>query len=132
MTNVIQFPSGPSNLAPMPALDALIGELTTVEIKLARARLAQIQSETRQANVLWFWYCLKRALCWGGVLWLLIVLMKPAAAQNQTTFRDSRGSTIGTATRTGNTVTFRNTRGSTTGTARRRRSASCKQARRPP
>jgi hypothetical protein len=44
-------------------------------------------------------------------------LAAPAAAQNQTTFRDSRGSTIGTATRTGNTTVFRDSRGSTTGTA---------------
>jgi hypothetical protein len=41
----------------------------------------------------------------------------PAAAQNQTTFRNSSGSTIGTATRSGNTVTFRDSRGSTTGTS---------------
>jgi hypothetical protein len=48
---------------------------------------------------------------------LVGALCTPAIAQNQTTFRDSRGSTIGTATRSGNTVTFRNSRGSTTGTA---------------
>jgi hypothetical protein len=47
----------------------------------------------------------------------LIALTIPAAAQNQTTFRDSRGSTIGTATRSGNTTVFRDSRGSTTGTA---------------
>jgi hypothetical protein len=47
----------------------------------------------------------------------LIALTMPAAAQNQTTFRDSRGSTIGTATRSGNTTVFRDSRGSTTGTA---------------
>jgi hypothetical protein len=32
-------------------------------------------------------------------------------------FRDSRGSTTGSATRTGNTTVFRNSRGSTTGTS---------------
>jgi hypothetical protein len=47
----------------------------------------------------------------------LVALAMPAAAQNQTVIRDSRGSTIGTATRSGNTVTFRDSRGSTTGTA---------------
>jgi hypothetical protein len=46
----------------------------------------------------------------------LVALSVPAAAQ-QTTFRDSRGSTIGTATRSGNTTVFRDNRGSTTGTA---------------
>jgi hypothetical protein len=45
---------------------------------------------------------------------LVGALCTPAIAQNQTTFR---GSTIGTATRSGNTVTFRNSRGSTSGTA---------------
>ena len=48
----------------------------------------------------------------------LIALAAPAAAQNtQTTFRDSRGSTIGTATRNGDTTVFRDSRGSATGTA---------------
>jgi predicted aconitase with swiveling domain len=48
----------------------------------------------------------------------LAVLATQAAAQ-QTTIRDSRGSTVGTATRTGNTTVFRDARGSTTGTATR-------------
>jgi hypothetical protein len=47
----------------------------------------------------------------------LVALAMPAAAQNQTVIRDWRGSTVGTATRSGNTVTFRDSRGSTTGTA---------------
>lgn len=47
---------------------------------------------------------------------VLLALATSAAAQ-QTVIRDSRGSTIGTATRSGNTVTFRDSRGSTTGTA---------------
>jgi hypothetical protein len=47
---------------------------------------------------------------------LLLAFVAVAWAQ-QTTFRDSRGSTIGTATRSGNSVTFRDSRGSTTGTA---------------
>jgi hypothetical protein len=46
----------------------------------------------------------------------LIALAMPAAAQ-QTTIRNSSGSTIGTATRSGNTVTFRDSRGSATGTS---------------
>jgi hypothetical protein len=47
----------------------------------------------------------------------LLALAMPVAAQNQTVIPDSPGSTIGTATRSGNTVTFRDSRGSTTGTA---------------
>jgi opacity protein-like surface antigen len=47
-----------------------------------------------------------------------ILAAAPYAAQaQQTTIRDSRGSTVGTATQSGNTTTFRDTRGSTTGTA---------------
>jgi hypothetical protein len=46
-----------------------------------------------------------------------VLAAAPYASAQQTTIRDSRGSTIGTATRSGNTVTFRNSRGSTTGTA---------------
>jgi hypothetical protein len=49
---------------------------------------------------------------------LLAALVTPAAAQNQTTFRDSGGRTIGTATRDSNgTTTFRDAGGRTTGTA---------------
>ena len=69
---------------------------------------------------------------------LAVLVVAPAAAQNQTTFRnstgqitgtattdsngtvtfrDGRGSTTGTATKSGNTTTFRDARGSTTGTA---------------
>ena len=51
---------------------------------------------------------------------LLAALVTPAAAQNQTTFRNERGQTTGTATTNSNgTVTFRNSLGQTTGTARR-------------
>jgi hypothetical protein len=45
-----------------------------------------------------------------------IAMVTPAAAQ-QSTFRDDRGRTIGTATINGNTTTFRDDRGRTTGTA---------------
>ena len=47
----------------------------------------------------------------------VVLAAAPCASAQQTTIRDSRGSTIGTATRSGNTVTFRDSRGSTTGTA---------------
>jgi len=48
---------------------------------------------------------------------LLTALAAPAAAQNQTTFRNDKGQTTGTATTSGNTTTFRNEKGQTTGTA---------------
>ena len=53
-----------------------------------------------------------------GALVLLAALATPAAAQNQTTFRNSQGQTTGTATRDSNgTTTFLDDSGRTTGTA---------------
>jgi len=115
--NVIQFPRGRPSSPPSPTADALLDALATVQIELARARIAQIRSETRQANALWVAYCARKILFWGLVLWLLAAMFGGAKAQNQTTLRDAGGRTIGTATRSGNTVTFRDSRGSTTGTA---------------
>jgi hypothetical protein len=51
MSKVIQFPGG-RYVPPTPTVDALIGELAAVELELARARIAQIRSETWQGNVL--------------------------------------------------------------------------------
>jgi YD repeat-containing protein len=49
---------------------------------------------------------------------LLAALVTPAAAQNQTTFRDASGRTTGTVTTDSNgTKTFRDASGRTTGTA---------------
>jgi len=95
MSNVMQFPGGRYS-PPKATVDALIGELTAVEIGLARARLAQIQLETRQANALFAWYCLKRVLVWGFALWLLVTLMAPAKADTiRKTFYDRNGSFLG-------------------------------------
>ena len=47
MTNVIRFP-GSRPVPPKPA-DALLEQLAEVELELARARLALLRSETRQA-----------------------------------------------------------------------------------
>ena len=46
-----------------------------------------------------------------------ILAAAPYASAQQTTFRDSRGSTIGTATTLGNQTTYRDNRGSTVGTS---------------
>ena len=49
---------------------------------------------------------------------LLAAVVAPAAAQNQTTFRNSQGQTTGTVTTDSNgTKTFRDGSGRTTGTA---------------
>jgi hypothetical protein len=106
MSNIVQFPSG-RYLPPTPTVDALIGELATVEIELARARLAQIQLETRQATVLWTWYCLKRALLWGFALWLLATLMAPAKADSiRKTFYDRNDAFLGNSIERGNSGSY--------------------------
>lgn len=137
MSNVIRFPGG-RYLPPTPSVDALIGELAAVEIELARARLAQIQSETHQANVRWTWYCFKRALLWGLALWLLATLVAPAKADsvnrsfynehgsfagssvtrgNSSSFYDGQGRFSGSAIRHGNSTSFYDGRGRYTGSS---------------
>jgi hypothetical protein len=117
MSNIVQFPSG-RYLPPTPTVDALIGELATVEIELARARLAQIQLETRQATVLWTWYCLKRALLWGFALWLLATLMAPAKADSiRKTFYDRNGAFLGNSIERGNSGSYYDGAGRFSGSA---------------
>jgi hypothetical protein len=106
MTNVVQFPGGRYS-PPKATVDALIGELAAVEIELARARIAQIRSETRQANIYWTWYCLKRAVLWGLALWLLVTLMVPAKADTiRKTFYDRNGAFLGNSIERGNSGSY--------------------------
>jgi hypothetical protein len=79
VTNVFKFPRG-NRLSARTAVDGLIDEVTAVEIELARARIAQIRSETRQANALWGWWCFKRVVFWGLALWLLTTFAGAANA----------------------------------------------------
>jgi hypothetical protein len=143
MSNVVQFPGG-RYPPPKATIDALIGELAAVEIELARARLTQIRSETRQANALFAWYCLKRAVFWGLALWLLATLIAPAKADsvnrsfynergsfagpiiwngqswtrgNATSFSDGRGRFSGSAIKHGKWTTFYDGRGRYTGSS---------------
>jgi hypothetical protein len=103
MSNVIRFPNG----APQaPTVDALIGELAAVEIELARARIAQIRSETRQANIYWTWYCCKKILFWGFALWLLTTLMAPAKADSRKTFYGRNGAFLGNSIERGNSGSY--------------------------
>jgi hypothetical protein len=91
MSNVVRFPGG-QYAPPVPAVD----ELTAVQIELARAQIAQIRSETRQANIYWTWYFFKRAVFWGLVLWLLATLTAPAKADSvNRSFYNERGSFAG-------------------------------------
>jgi hypothetical protein len=106
MSKVISFPGG-RYPPPKATVDALIHELTSVEIELARAKLAQIRSETRQANTLFAWYFFKRVVFWGCVLWLLTTLMAPAKADSiRKTFYDRNGSFLGNSIERGNSGSY--------------------------
>ena len=73
--SVVQFPG--CRPAPLKAsVDAILDELQTIEIELARARLAQLRSEVRQDTALFTWFCFKRVLFWGIALWLLTTCAK--------------------------------------------------------
>ena len=119
MTNVHAFPGKRQRIPVTSTDDDVRDQLASIELELARARLAQIKAETSQARTLWAWYCFKKILWLAVILWLVSVFAGGAKAQNQTTFRDSRGSTTGTAAVTGNTTTFRDAGGRTVGTASR-------------
>jgi hypothetical protein len=117
MSNVIRFPGG-RYLPPKATVDALIGELTAVEIELARARIAQIKFETRQASALWSWYCFKRVVFWGCVLWLLATLMAPAKADSvNRSFYNEHGSFAGSSVTRGNSSSFYDGAGRFSGSA---------------
>jgi hypothetical protein len=97
MSNVMQFP-GARPVPPKPAVDALLAELTAIEIEIARARLAQVRLETRQARVLWAWWCFKRMLFWGLALWLLSTLFAGAVeAGNFRNFYGPNGNFVGSS-----------------------------------
>jgi hypothetical protein len=115
--NVIRFPRSRS-LPPTPTIDALIGELAAVELELVRARLAQIRSETRQANVFWTWYWFKKCLFWGFALWLVLTFMNSAQAQTSTrSFYNERGSFAGSSVTRGNSSSFYDGQGRFAGSA---------------
>jgi hypothetical protein len=111
---VIRFPRA-RNVPPKPAVDGLLGELAEVEIELARARIEQIRLETRQARALWGWYCFKRAVVWGLVLWLLVTFARADSVSRS--FYDGRGSFAGSSVRHGNSSSFYNERGGFAGSS---------------
>ena len=111
MTNLIAFP-GRRRAPPVPIVD----ELTALEIELVRARLAQIRSEVRQANIFWFWFWLRKAVFWAVVLWLLATF---AAHAQSRSFYDAQGQFAGSSTTRGNSSSFYGSNGSFAGSATR-------------
>jgi hypothetical protein len=74
MSNLLKFP-GRSRPIPRPVdVDELT--LLELEIELARAKLANVRSATRQANAIWFSYCVRKIAFWAVVLWALSALLK--------------------------------------------------------
>jgi hypothetical protein len=89
-----------------------------IELEIARARLVQIRLETRQASVLWGWYCFKRVVFWGLALWLLATLMAPAKADSvNRSFYNERGSFAGQSVTRGNTTSFSDGQGRFSGSS---------------
>ena len=114
MNNLIKFPG-----RPRPQPEAPRDELMALELELVRARLAQIRGEIRQANIFWFWYCLKRVPLWGVLFWLLATFAGAARAQSTTTrsFYGSNGSFVGSSTIRGNSSSFYDGQGRFSGSA---------------
>ena len=118
MSNVLRFPGG-RPVPPKARMDELLDEL---EVELLRARLAQINQDTRQAAALWGWCCFKRALVWGVVLWAVVSCAKAESKQfynangtfagrsvsrgNGASFYDGTGRFSGSSTRTGPTTNY--------------------------
>ena len=100
MTNLVQFPR---RVRPQPV--APRDELTALEIELVRARLAQVRSETRQANAFWAWYWIKRLMLWGFLFWLLAAFVGAAHAQSRS-FYSANGSFAGSQTTRGNSSSY--------------------------
>jgi len=103
MSTVIAFP-GAHTRAPVPPVSA-VDELEAAELALLRARLAQIQAETRQLNAIWFTYCFRKFLFWGVLAWLLYALASPAAAESRSLYGPN-GGFVGSSLVRGNQTTF--------------------------
>ena len=116
MTNLIKFPGRLRPQNSEPAYD----ELMVLELELVRARLAQVRSETRAANIFWFRYCFKRVVLWGLLFWLLATFAGAARAQSTTrSFYDGSGSFAGSSVTRGNSSAFYGSNGSFAGSATR-------------
>jgi hypothetical protein len=113
VTNLLKFPG---RLRPQPLSPT--DELTALEIELVRARLSQIRSETRYANTLWFSYCIRKAIFWAVVLWLIAMFASAGHAQSRA-YYDAQGQFAGSSTTRGNSNSFYGSNGSFAGSATR-------------
>jgi len=98
---VVQFP-GRRQVPIATSTDTLLEELARLEVEIARARLAQINQDTRQAAALWGWWCFKRALVWGVVLWALVSCARAEGKQ----FYNASGSFAGSEVKRGNGASY--------------------------
>jgi hypothetical protein len=111
MSTLIKFPGRLRPQSPPPR-----NELAALELELVRTRLAQIRSETRQANAFWFCYYLKKAMFWAVLLWLMTILIGAAHAQTRS-FYDGQGQFAGSSVTRGNSSSFYGSNGSFTGSS---------------
>jgi hypothetical protein len=120
MTNIVTFPGARAQVPPpLSAVHSLLDELTAVEIKLTRARIAQLNSETRQANTFFAWHCFKKVVFWACALWLFSHFVGGAKAEpsSSRSFYGSNGSFAGSSVTRDRTTNFYNARGSLDGTS---------------
>ena len=112
--SVISFPHGRPVPPPQPAAD----DLLALEIEIARARLAQINFEVRQAKAMWGWWYFKRAVFWGLALWLLTTFASAAKADSiSKSFYDRNGSFAGSSVTRGNAGSYYDGRGRFSGSS---------------
>jgi hypothetical protein len=96
--SVVAFP-GARRVPPKASLDELLDEL---ELELLRARLAQVNQDTRQAAALFGWWAFKRALVWGLVVWALVSCARAEGKQ----FYNANGSYAGSSVQRSNGASF--------------------------
>jgi hypothetical protein len=81
--------------------------------KLSWPALAQIRSETRQANIYWSWFWFKRLAFCAMVLWLLTTFAKAESKM----FYGRNGSFEGSSLTRGNSATYYNGAGRFSGSS---------------
>jgi hypothetical protein len=96
---VIRFP-GARNVPSKVAVSTLLDELTVSPVLgLSRFRLGPARPARCGG-----WYCLKRAVIWGLVLWLLVTFAKADPVSRS--FYNANGSFAGSSVARGNAASF--------------------------
>jgi hypothetical protein len=86
------------------------------ELELVSARLAQVRGEIRYGNALLFSYCVRKAVFWAVVLWLIATFVGAAHAQSRT-YYDAQGRFAGSSVTRGTSSSFYGSNGSFAGSS---------------